>query len=92
VVGRANLPSPSGTASGWREFFRSCSGRRHSSFSHGKRDHDNLFAENIAFENDFNRTYPQLPAGSQALALLVTGDRAVFLRGSDNWDPTQNRK
>jgi len=39
---------------------------------------DNFFAENITFENDFNKTHPQLPAGSQALALLVTGDRAVF--------------
>ncbi|MGA2807852.1 MAG: pectinesterase family protein [Terracidiphilus sp.] len=39
---------------------------------------DNFLAENITFENDFNRTHPQLPAGSQALALLVTGDRASF--------------
>jgi polygalacturonase len=39
---------------------------------------DNFFAENITFENDFNQTHPQLPAGSQALALLVTGDRAIF--------------
>ncbi len=39
---------------------------------------DNFIAENITFQNDFNRTHPQLPAGSQALALLVTGDRAVF--------------
>jgi polygalacturonase len=39
---------------------------------------DNFLAENITFENDFNRTHPQLPAGSQALALRVTGDRAVF--------------
>jgi polygalacturonase len=39
---------------------------------------DNFFAENITFENDFNRIHPQLPAGSQALALLVTGDRAIF--------------
>jgi polygalacturonase len=39
---------------------------------------DNFLAENITFENDFNRTHPQLPAGSQALALKVTGDRAVF--------------
>ena len=39
---------------------------------------DNFFAENITFENDFNRTHPQLPQGSQALALLVTGDRAIF--------------
>jgi pectin methylesterase-like acyl-CoA thioesterase len=39
---------------------------------------DNFFAENITFQNDFNTTHPQLPAGSQALALLVTGDRAIF--------------
>lgn len=39
---------------------------------------ENFFAENITFQNDFNTTHPQLPAGSQALALLVTGDRAVF--------------
>jgi polygalacturonase len=39
---------------------------------------DNFFAENVTFENDFNRTHPQLPAGSQALALLVKGDRAVL--------------
>ncbi len=39
---------------------------------------DNFFAENITFENDFNTTHPQLPQGSQALALLVTGDRDLF--------------
>jgi polygalacturonase len=39
---------------------------------------DNFYAENITIENDFNKTHPQLPAGSQALAVLVTGDRAVF--------------
>jgi pectin methylesterase-like acyl-CoA thioesterase len=39
---------------------------------------DNFLAENITFQNDFNATHPQLPAGSQALALLVKGDRAVF--------------
>jgi polygalacturonase len=39
---------------------------------------DNFYAENITFENDYNRTHEQLWAGSQALALLVTGDRAVF--------------
>jgi polygalacturonase len=35
-------------------------------------------AENLTFANDFNRTHPQTPQGSQALALLVAGDRAVF--------------
>ena len=39
---------------------------------------DDFFAENITIENDFNKTHPQLPAGSQALAVLVTGDRAIF--------------
>jgi pectin methylesterase-like acyl-CoA thioesterase len=39
---------------------------------------DDFTAENMTFQNDFNATHPQLPAGSQALALLVTGDRAVF--------------
>jgi polygalacturonase len=39
---------------------------------------DNFFAENLTFANDWNATHPQLPAGSQALAILVTGDKAVF--------------
>ncbi len=39
---------------------------------------DNFFAENITFENDFNRTHEQVSQGSQALAIMVTGDRAVF--------------
>jgi polygalacturonase len=39
---------------------------------------DDFKAANITFQNDFNTTHPQLPAGSQALALLVTGDRATF--------------
>ncbi|MGA8111401.1 MAG: pectinesterase family protein [Acidobacteriaceae bacterium] len=39
---------------------------------------DNFYAENITFENDWNATHPQLPQGSQALALRVTGDRARF--------------
>jgi pectin methylesterase-like acyl-CoA thioesterase len=39
---------------------------------------DNFFAEGITFKNDWNATHPQLPEGSQALALLVTGDHAIF--------------
>ena len=35
-------------------------------------------AENITFANDWNASHPQLPQGSQAVALLVTGDRASF--------------
>lgn len=39
---------------------------------------DNFFAENLTFANDFNKTHEQQQQGSQALALLVTADRAVF--------------
>jgi polygalacturonase len=39
---------------------------------------NDFLAENISFVNDFNRTHPQLPQGSQAVALLVRGDRDVF--------------
>jgi polygalacturonase len=39
---------------------------------------DNFFAENITFQNDFNRTHEQTSQGSQALAIFVTGDRAIF--------------
>ena len=39
---------------------------------------DSFHAENLTFANDWNATHPQLPAGSQALAALVTGDKAVF--------------
>ena len=35
-------------------------------------------AENITFANDYNLTHPQLQQGSQAVALLVRGDRDVF--------------
>ncbi len=38
----------------------------------------NFLAENLTFQNDFNRTHEQVSQGSQALALLVTGDRAIF--------------
>jgi len=39
---------------------------------------DNFFAENITFENDFNRTHIQKQEGAQALALRIIGDRGVF--------------
>jgi polygalacturonase len=39
---------------------------------------DDFLAENISFVNDFNRTHPQLQQGSQAVALLVRGDRGIF--------------
>ena len=52
---------------------------RHVALGHGERvSGDDFTAENVTFQNDFNATHPQLPKGSQALALLATGDRAVF--------------
>lgn len=41
---------------------------------------DNFFAENLTIANDWNRTHQQVAKGSQALALLVTGDKAVFYK------------
>ncbi len=35
-------------------------------------------AENLTLANDWNATHEQLPQGSQAVALKVVGDRAVF--------------
>jgi polygalacturonase len=39
---------------------------------------DGFTAENLTFANDFNAHHPQLSQGSQALAVMVTADRAVF--------------
>jgi polygalacturonase len=39
---------------------------------------DDFYAANITFQNDFSRTHELQPQGSQAVALSVTGDRAVF--------------
>lgn len=39
---------------------------------------DNFRAENLTFANDWNATHAQVPVGSQALAVLVVADKAVF--------------
>jgi len=39
---------------------------------------DGFTAENLTIANDFNATHEQTAQGSQALALMVTADRAVF--------------
>lgn len=39
---------------------------------------DGFVAENLSFVNDYNPAHPQLEQGSQAVALLVRSDRAVF--------------
>jgi polygalacturonase len=38
----------------------------------------NFTAENLTFANDFNTTHEQVSQGSQALAVSVAGDRAIF--------------
>ena len=39
---------------------------------------DDFYAENLTFENSFSKNRPLTQEGSQAVALRVTGDRAVF--------------
>jgi pectin methylesterase-like acyl-CoA thioesterase len=41
---------------------------------------DDFYAENLTFENSFSRSKALTQEGSQAVALRVTGDRAVFRR------------
>jgi polygalacturonase len=39
---------------------------------------DDFYAANITFQNDFSHTHEPRPQGSQAVALSVTADRAIF--------------
>jgi polygalacturonase len=39
---------------------------------------DNFHAENLTFANDWNATHTQVPVGSQALAVLIAADKAIF--------------
>jgi polygalacturonase len=39
---------------------------------------DDFYAENITFQNDYSRNRGLQPQGSQAVALSVRGDRAIF--------------
>jgi pectinesterase len=41
---------------------------------------DDFVAENLTIQNDFERTHDRKEEGSQAVALLLTGDRAVLRR------------
>ena len=41
---------------------------------------DDFYAENLTFENSYSRTHALEREGSQAVAVKVTGDRAVFRR------------
>ncbi len=39
---------------------------------------DDFYAENLTFQNDYSQSHGLQPQGSQAIALSVRGDRAVF--------------
>jgi polygalacturonase len=39
---------------------------------------DDFYAENVTFQNDYSRSHGLQPQGSQAIALSVRGDRAIF--------------
>ncbi len=39
---------------------------------------DDFYADNLTFQNDYSRNHGLQPQGSQAIALSVRGDRAVF--------------
>ena len=39
---------------------------------------DDFYAENLTIANDFEKRHPRTNEGSQAVALLMTGDRGVF--------------
>jgi pectinesterase len=41
---------------------------------------DNFYAENLTFENSWERAHGRADGGSQAVALLATGDRQVYRR------------
>jgi pectin methylesterase-like acyl-CoA thioesterase len=41
---------------------------------------DDFYAENLTFENSYSRTRPLSQEGSQAVAIKIAGDRAVFRR------------
>ncbi|HXA51649.1 MAG TPA: pectinesterase family protein [Candidatus Acidoferrum sp.] len=58
---------------------------------------DDFYAENLTFENSFSRNRPLTQEGSQAVAIKITGDRAVFrnvrfLGYQDTLYPTNGRQ
>ena len=48
---------------------------------------DDFHAENITFQNDFNRTHEQVSAGSQAQALNLEGDRNILVQRPHSRQP-----
>jgi len=52
--------------------------RGHISLCYGLCYRRRFFRENLTFQNDYSQTHGQKQQGSQALAISVRGDRAVF--------------
>ncbi|MGA7687285.1 MAG: pectinesterase family protein [Terriglobales bacterium] len=73
---RGSNPDASKTVIVFNKSAGSSGGTLHSATAeiHG----DNFRAENLTFANDWNATHVQVFAGSQALAVLINADKAVF--------------
>ncbi len=73
---RSNDPDPSKTVVVFNKHAATDGGTSHTATVNVNAD--NFFAENITFQNDYQAPAIPYPQGSQAVALRVTGDRAVF--------------
>jgi polygalacturonase len=73
---RSNNPDPSKTVVVFNKHAATDGGTSHTATVNVNAD--NFFAENITFQNDYLASSIPYPQGSQAVALRVTGDRAVF--------------
>jgi Pectin methylesterase len=73
---RSNNPDPSKTVIVFNKHAKTDGGTSHTATVNV--DADNFFAENITIQNEYQPPSVPYPQGSQAVALRVTGDRAVF--------------
>jgi polygalacturonase len=73
---RSNNPDASKTVIVFNKSAGTSGGTLHSATAEIRGD--NFHAENLTFANDWNSTHQQVPVGSQALAVLVVADKAVF--------------
>jgi polygalacturonase len=73
---RSNNPDPRKTVIVFNKHAATDGGTSHTATMNVNAD--NFFAENITIQNDYQAPTVPYPEGSQAVALRVTGDRAVF--------------
>ena len=73
---RSNNPDPAKTVVVFNKHAATDGGTGHTATVNVNAD--NFFAENITIQNDYHAPAIPYPQGSQAVALRVTGDRAVF--------------